>query len=217
MSDSLKLRVPLWKRILFTEAILEKSDAQQIAYIGVVTAFCIVSNLFELKFATTQFSLTIFSSILAGLLIGPLLGFWAVFLGDGIGYILNSGGFPYYWWVALSVATMALISGLIMRIPFRFRGSIYVKLSIICLLTFILCTGMINSLGMYYLGLPLYMPKDVLKAATEMFGGELTFGIYLLIRFFILGQIWNSVVNYILLFIAIRVLKAIKPLKLDLK
>ena len=61
------------------------------------------------------------------------------------------------------------------------------------------------------------MPKNVLAAFEEHFGGQQTFGFYLVIRFFIFGQIWNSVVNYALLFAIIPTLKAIKPLKLRLE
>ena len=210
-------KIPLWKRIFFPKLILEKRPSQQIAYIGVMTAFCIVSNFFELKFATTQFSLTVFTSILAGILIGPIFGFVAVFLGDGLGYLLNSMGYPYYWWVALSVAMMAALAGLVMRIPLKFKGSGYVKLAMICIATLAVCSVGINSTGMYYLGLQIYMPKNVLEAAEAHFGGKLTFGIYLLIRFFIQGQIWNSVVNYALLFAAVPLLNAAKPLKIHIE
>ena len=208
---------PLWERVLFSGVILEKSKAGKLAYVGVTAALCIVTNLFEIKFATTQFSFTVFSSVLAGILIGPLLGFCAVFLGDGIGYLVNSMGYPYYWWVALACATMALISGLVMKLPICFKGSIYVKLTLICLCTLLICSVGINTTGMYYIGLKLYMPSNVKEAIQERFGGQSTYWIYLVIRFFLLGQIWNSLVNYALLFVAVPVLKAIKPLKLDLQ
>ena len=212
-----KQEVTPWKRFLFSQALADKTVAKKIAYLGVIAALCIATNMFEIKFATVQFSLTIVSSVLAGIMVGPLFGFLAVFLGDGIGYAVNSMGYPYYWWVALSCATMALIAGLIMYIPMRFKGSLYVKLAIICAATLLVCSVGINSTGMYYIGLKLYMPKNVLAAFEERFGGRQTFGIYLVVRFFILGQIWNSVANYALLFAIVPLLKAIKPLKLDLK
>ncbi|MBD5636404.1 MAG: ECF transporter S component [Clostridia bacterium] len=212
-----KTQASAWKRFLFSDMLADKSAAKKIAYIAVLAALCIVTNTFEIKFATVQFSFTIVSSVLAGMMIGPLFGAAAVFLGDGIGYLMNSMGYPYYWWVALSCAMMAVIAGLIMHIPMRFKGSIYVKLVLICVSTLFICSVIINSTGMYYIGLKIYMPKNVLAAFEERFGGRQTFGIYLLIRFFILGQIWNSVVNYALLFAIVPVLKAIKPLKLRLE
>ena len=196
-----KQEVTLWKRLLFSQALADKTIAKKIAYLGVIAV---------------QFSLTIVSSVLAGIMVGPLFGFLAVFLGDGIGYAVNSMGYPYYWWVALSCATMALIAGLVMYLPLRFKGSVYVKLAIICAATLLICSVGINSAGMYYIGLKLYMPKNVLAAFEERFGGRQTYGIYLVIRFFILGQIWNSLANYALLFAVVPLLKAIKPLKLDL-
>lgn len=209
--------IPLWKRILLPKLLLEKSFAQQLAYVGVMTALCIVVNTFEIKFMSTQFSFTMFMSVLAGILIGPLCGAGAVFLGDGIGYICSGMRYPYYWWVALSVAMMAVIAGLVMRIPFKFRASIFVKLAMIVVLTFVICSFAINTTGMYYIGLNIYLDKNVIEAAESFFGGELTLGIYFVIRFFILGQIWNSLVNYALLFAVIPTLKAVKPLKLDLR
>ncbi len=208
---------PLWQRALFSPLILEKSIAQKIAYIGIVTALCIVVNTFEIKFLSVQYSFTLFMSVLAGILIGPIFGAAAVLLGDGIGYIIGGMGFPYYWWVALSVAVMAIVAGLVMKLPLKMRGSVYVKLTLIVVITFAVCSVGINTTGMYYLGLPLYTDRNVLDAAMKYFGGTLNFGTYFVIRFFILLQILNSVVNYALLFVVVPLLKAIKPLKLKIE
>lgn len=214
MSEMQTQTVSAWKRFLFSPVLADKTAAKKIAYIAVLAALCIVTNTFEIPFGPVQFSFTIVSSVLSGMMIGPVFGFAAVFLGDAVGYLLNSMGYPYYWWVALSCASMALIAGLIMSIPTRFKGGIYVKLSLICVLTFFVCSVVINSTGAYYIGLDIYMPKNVLAAFEEHFGGEQSFGYFLLIRFFIFGQIWNSLVNYALLFAIVPALKAIKPLRL---
>ncbi len=211
------VRVPVWKRVLFSSVLADKSAAKKIAYIGVAAALCIATNMFEIKFATTQFSFTILSSVLAGILIGPLFGFCAVFLGDGVGYLVNSMGYPYYWWVALSCASMALIAGLTMAIPLRFKGSLSLKLAFICALVLAVCSVGINSTGMYFIGLKLYMPSDVAEAIATQFGGEWSFAAYLIIRFFLLGQIYNNLVNYALIFILVPALRAIKPLKIQLR
>ena len=208
---------PFWKRLIFSDMLLDKSVGKRIAYIAVLAAFCIVTNMFEIKFASVQFSFTVLSSVLAGMMIGPLFGAAAVFLGDGLGYLVNSMGYPYYWWVALSCAMMAVIAGLIMLLPLRFKGSVYVKIALIAVITFIVCSVGINSTGMYFIGLKIYMDKGVQTAIEERFGGRNTYFIYLAIRFFILGQIWNSIANYALLFAVVPALKAIKPLKLKLE
>lgn len=213
MSKSAQRSFRLWEKILFSDLLASKSLSGKIAYTGLVAALCIATNMFEFKFATVQFSFTIFSSVFAGMFAGPLLGFAAVFLGDGLGYLVNSAGFPYYWWVALSCATMALISGVIVNVRIgRGKKGLYVKLALICLLTFAVCSVGINTTGMYYIGLNLYFPKSVKDAIAEFFGGEFSYGIYILIRFFILGQIWNSVFNYALLFLALPLLCSIKKL-----
>ncbi len=204
---------PLWKKLLFSDLLLGKSRAHAIAYTGVVAALCVVSNMLELHFATTQYSITTAVAILAGAVLGPVLGFSAVFLGDGVGYLVNSMGYPYYWWVALSVAAAAALAGLCMRLPFRFRGALYLKLALACLLALFVCSVGINSTGMYFIGLKrYYMPPDVQEAVSARFGGELTFGIYLIVRYFILGQIWVSLVNFVLLFALAPALKAAKVL-----
>ena len=71
------------KRILLSDLMLEARGTQRIAYVSMMTALCVVCNMFfEFKLADTQFSLTIFFSAMTGMLIGPVFGFAACFLGD---------------------------------------------------------------------------------------------------------------------------------------
>ena len=190
-------KAPLWKKLLFSDVLL--------------------FNTFEIKFADTQFSFSLFTALLAGVMLGALPGAVAVFVGDLFGYLLNSAGMYYYWWVALSLMLMAVIAGLVMRIPMRFKGSLFVKLTIVTVLTFSLCTVLVNSLGMYYIGINLVSSQALIDAINERFGGVLTFGNYVFVRLFVLGQIYNSILNYILAFLAIPLLNAVKPLKLGLE
>ena len=85
------------KRLLFSATLAEKNASHKIAYISVMTDIVVVANMFfEFKFADTQFSLTIVVSALCGLIIGPLFGFAACFLGDLVGYLYHSAEFAYY-------------------------------------------------------------------------------------------------------------------------
>jgi len=202
---------PAWKRLLFSDNLISKSKAHKVAYVGVSVALCIVTNFFELKFADVQFSFTILSSILAGIFLGPLLGFCGAFLGDFIGYLGNSMGYPYYWWVALGCACMALLAGLLTKLPLK----LYTKMAFICISTLLICSVGINTTGMYFIGLKLYMSDSVREAFVSHFGGVQTYFGYLLIRFFVLGQIYNSLLNYALLFLIILGLKAVKPLRFE--
>ena len=86
MSDS---AISAWKRLLFSKTMLEKNKSHKIAYIAIMAALCIVSNMFEFKLADTQFSLTLAISALTGLIIGPLFGFVACFIGDLVGFFYH--------------------------------------------------------------------------------------------------------------------------------
>ena len=119
-----------WKELLFSKIMCDASKTQRIAYVGVLTALLVVCNMFfEFKFADTQFSLTIFCSALAGIIIGPLFGFVACFLGDLVGFLYNSGGFMYMPWIGLSMGLVAFIAGLIMNcVDLNNKFAIYIKI-----------------------------------------------------------------------------------------
>ncbi len=174
-------------KLLLSELLINSSKTKRIAYVSIMTALLVVCNMFfEFKLADTQFSLTIFFSALTGFLIGPLFGFTACFLGDLVGFLFNSGGFPYMPWIGISMGITALISGLIMNgINIKAKFSSYIKIAIVAVLTFIICTVAINTTAFWIL----YNTKKVPYFA------------YLTTRLFVQGQIWNSVFNYALLFI----------------
>ncbi len=174
------------KKLLFSEFLLGSSKTQKIAYIAVMTALNIVCNMFfEFKLADTQFSLTIFFSAITGMIIGPLFGFTACFLGDLVGFLCNSGGFMYMPWIGLSMGLVALIAGFIMNgIDFKFKGSVFLKIFLVSILTFVLCTVAINTTAFWIT----YNTRKV------------PFFAYLVTRLFVQGQIWNSLFNYVLLF-----------------
>ena len=190
-----------WKQILLSPTLAEKNKSHKIAYIAVMTAFIVVANmLFEFKLAETQFSFTLVISALTGIIIGPLFGFAACFLGDLVGFLYNSGGFTYMPWIGISMGLTATVSGLIMSgIPTKKTWFLYVKLLLVCLITFALCTVAINTTAFW-----------ILYSKTS-------YGVYLVSRLFVQGQIWNSLLNYALLFAAVPVLEKIKPLKLHIR
>ncbi len=186
---------------MIAPALQRKSRAQKIAYIAVTTAFCVITNMFfEFKFADVQFSLTIFVSALTGILIGGGFGFIACFLGDLVGFLYNNAGFMYMPWIGLSMGATSLLFGVIVNL-WRGKGGkgfLFVKLAVACVLTFLSCTVAVNTTAFWLL----YSKVD--------------YGTYLIARLFVQGQIWNSLVNYALLFIALPILNRIKPLKLEI-
>lgn len=193
-------RTPFFKKLFFG-ALIRKRASHKIAYIAVVTAFTVVANMFfEIKLAETQFSLTIFMSAIAGILIGPLFGGAAAFLGDLVGFLYHSNGFAYLPWIGISLGCIALLSGLIVGgLEYHKKWFLYVKLALVSVLTFLLCTVAINTTAFWLLY------------------SKVGYWEYLVSRLFIQGQIWNSLVNYVLLFIAVPALNRIKPLKLYIR
>ena len=192
--------VPAWKRVLFSETLATKNPAHKIAYIGVVTALVVAANTFEFKLFDTQFSFTILVSALAGLLIGPLFAFAACFLGDLVGFLVNSSGFAYMPWIGLSMGLVGMIFGfLVGGISQKKSWFLYIKLAIACLLTFCICTVGINTTAFWLL----YSKAGYFE--------------YLFTRIIVQGQIWNSLANYGLIFACVPLLNRIKPLKIYIK
>ncbi len=185
-----------FKSVFLSEVMESCTKTQKIAYVAVMTALCVVCNMFfEFKFADTQFSLTIFFSALTGMIIGPFYGFIACFLGDLVGFLYNSSGYPYMPWIGLAMGMVALISGLVMNcFSFKFKFAIFLKLFLVCILTFLICTVAINTTAFWIV----YNTKKV------------PFLAYLITRLFIQGQIFNSLFNYALLFVAYPIIIKIK-------
>ena len=183
-----------WQRLLFSETLAKRNKSHQIAYIAVMTALMVVTNtFFEFKLAETQFSFTLVVSALTGILIGPIFGFTACFLGDLVGFLYHNAGFAYLPWIGISMGLTAAIAGLVMNgLPAKKAWFFYVKLTLVCLSTFFLCTVAINTTAFWLL----YSKTD--------------YWTYLVSRLFVQGQIWNSLFNYALLFIAVPALEKLK-------
>ncbi len=196
------------KRLFFSDLMLRARITKKIAYLGVMTAFSVVTNmLLEFRMFDVQFSLTITVSVIMGILIGALPGFLICFLGDFLGYVFNSWGQLYMPWVGLSTGAMALIAGMLMNgINFKFKGQVFCKLAAVCVLTFAVCTVGINSTGLYFYYKALGFPEAVLNYVAERFGGETSYFAYLGYRLIFKGQIFNNIANYAVLFVLVPLL-----------
>ena len=211
--------VKTFKNWVFSPFLLEKTTAKKIAYTAVVTAFLLVCNTFlEVKFTDVQFSFTITASIIAGVILGPLNGFLSCFIADGLGFLINSWGLTYMPWVGLTTAVTAFISGSVTYlINFKFKGAIFVKLTIICILSFFIGTVLINSTGFYYYNYLMGFSTAVIDYVKSVFGGEVTFIGYVFYRLIFKGQIINCLVNYALAFIIIPILIRLNIFKKSLE
>lgn len=185
-----------WQKWLFSDAVLALPKSKKITYIAIVTTFTIVANAFlERKFFGVQFSLTIFVSVLAGLILGALPGFCACFLGDLLGFVLNPLG-EYSPWIGISTGLMAVFGALLVgRLPLPMKGGAQVKLLLASALIFFVCTCGITTL---YLNLVWYKSLSFFECLTT--------------RLFVEGQIWNTLANTLLLVLLVPPLAKIKQL-----
>ena len=143
--------------------------------------------------AETQFSFTLLASAIAGILLGPVFGFTACFLGDLVGFLYHNAGLAYLPWIGVSMGVTAVIAGLLVNgIPTKTNKGLFIKLALVSLLSFLLCTVAINTTAFWLL----YAKVD--------------YGTYLISRLFAQGQIWNSLFNYFLLFITVPILQKLK-------
>lgn len=219
-----------FSKLMFSERFRNTSRAKKVAAIAVFTALSVVTNMFlEFKLFDIQYSLTIFVSAVTGVFLGPLAGFLACVFGDFVGYVFNSWGQLYMPWVGVSTGFFALAAGLVFASDFErgevlsgncpkknSYGKLYLKIALYVVITFALCTVMINSVGFYlYNKYVTGFMKAFSEYSAKNFGGNTGFFIYLLYRLFFKGQIWNSVANYALLFIFLPVFKRVVRPKTD--
>ncbi len=190
--------LPTWKRMFFSQTLVEKNRNHKIAYIAVMTAFVVVANMFfEFKLADTQFSFTLAVSALVGVVLGPVFGFIACFLGDLVGFLYHSAGFAYMPWIGISMGLTASIFGLVfIGMQTEKTFTFFLKVAVGSLLSFLLCTIAINTTAFWLL----YAPTT-------------PYWTYLVGRLFLKGQIWNSLMNYGLLFFMLPLLYRIKAFK----
>ena len=188
-----------WQRLCFG-SIWKKRGTQRLAYIAICAALNIVINRLSLPLGAVQFSFSTFFSALTGVIIGPVFGFFSAFMGDLVGFFIGASSYAYSPWIGISTSLFAfIIGGMVYVLPAYTKLWLYVKLVLGCIISFFICSVAINSTYLYFL---LYSSMDYWE--------------FLLIRFFGQGQIWNSLVNYALLFVCVPALNSIKPLKLHL-
>ena len=203
---------------LFTKLLADKSPSGVIAYLGLISAFCVVVNVLEARLSTDiQFSLTMLVAMLTGILIGPVFGFGACFIGDLVGFLLNNKGMIYMPWVGISVAMFAFLSGVIFNVlPGGGQGAMWWKIALLVISSFLICTVAINSTGFYFYNKALGFSNAVEGFVKEKFGKDVFFFAYVVYRLFFKMQIINSIINYALFAVALPFLVKIKPLKLEI-
>lgn len=197
------------KNLFFSNFLKGKTHAQKIAFLGLFTAINVVFNaFFEFKTLDVQFSFTIFISALTGVITGPISGFLVCMLADFIGYLINSFGYLYMPWVGLAMGVLAFFAGLIFS---KNSEKLIIKTALVCTVSLFLCTILINSTGFYFYNKAMGFTSSVIEYVSETFGGEgVSYFAYLCYRLIFKGQIFNSLFNFALLFVALPALKKAK-------
>ncbi len=186
-----------FKKLFFSPFVLKATRARKIAYVAMMVALSIVSNMFfEFKLGAVQYSFTTLVSALIGILIGPIAGFIACFIGDGVGFIANPFG-SYSPWIGIATGLIAFATGAIVHLVKNDKAyTIYVKLAIISVITFFICSVGINGT---FLWLVWY--------------SKMTYFEFLIYRYIGLGQLFVSIINYAILFAFIPVFKRLSFFK----
>lgn len=185
-------------RFVFSPYALKKSATTRLALMGLAVAVLYNANAFlEIKFLDVQFSLTICLSCAAGVIIGPISGFFVSALADFLGWLANSSGFIYMPWVGLSTGLYAFFGGVVLGFNyFNFKGGKTLKFAIFTLVSFIVCTLAVNTTGFYFYNKSMGFSTAVVNYVSSRFGGGVSYFAYAAYRLIFKGQILNSLFNY---------------------
>lgn len=117
--------------------------------VAMLTALAVLANLFTIPLTpnfSRVISFTIVVTFVAGIYLGPISGLTVGFLGDLLAHFIHPmGGMGYNWFIGLSCALTGLTCGLI----FKMKLNSLLKLSIALVLSFVLCTTLINNFGLW--------------------------------------------------------------------
>ncbi len=198
-----------------SSSFVKLSHGKKIALVALFVALSVIANAFlsvditaDMKLSFTN--LTVF---LAGMILGPALGFLVGFLGDLLAFFLFFGNGIYLPFVSLSLGLMGFIAGLAVKIPFKFKGSLIVKIIIGETICLVLCTALINCYGFY----ELYGLGETFKNYVSETFPSLTpsFTIYVFYRLIVKMQLLIWGINAALVCVIAPVLSGIKGLKIS--
>lgn len=117
--------------------------------VAMLTALAVLANMFTIPLTpnfSRVISFTIVVSFIAGIYLGPVSGLTVGFLGDLIAHFINPmGGMGYNWFIGLSCALTGLIAGLV----FKLKLHRLIKLVIALMLSFVICTTLLNNFGLW--------------------------------------------------------------------
>lgn len=120
------------------------SKTQSFVYVAVLTAVCVVANVLQIPIYFVQISLVATVCFIAGVLLGPVKGFVVGFVGDLIAGIIAPMG-VYSPVIGVSTGLLGFIPGFIFAF---FKGKDWVRAIISFIITFLICSVVLNTLGL---------------------------------------------------------------------
>lgn len=134
------------------------SSSQKLAYISLFTAMSVVANIVQIPFPLVQLSLVASVAFLAGVLLGPVEGFSAAFIGDLIAGIIAPRG-VYSPVIAIGTALFGFIPGAIFAFG---KGKVLTKTIISYAITFVVSSVIINTIGLCLIYSPAILVEKII-------------------------------------------------------
>lgn len=120
------------------------SKTQRMAYMAMFSALAVAVNILQIPFPLIQVSFVATVAFLAGVLLGAVDGFVVAFLGDLIAGIIAPLG-VYSPIIGIGTGLLAFVPGLVFS---HVRGRIWLKSIIVYLITFVITSMLINTVGL---------------------------------------------------------------------
>lgn len=146
--------------------IADLSKTKKVVYASVLTAFCVVANVFDVQISDAlQISFVATVGFVAGYLLGGGYGFAVCFTGDLIGAIVNPHG-PYNPVIGFGTGLWGLIPGVAFGF---FKGNDKVKTIVSFIIGFLTISCGINTFGFVLMYPTMYTLEYCLAALPFKF------------------------------------------------
>ena len=158
------------------------SKTQKLAYISVFSALLVAVNILQIPTPLAQLSLVATVACIAGILLGPVSGFAVAFVGDLIAGIIAPLG-VYSPIIGIATSLFGLVPGIVFA---YFKGNDLVKLIVSFVITFILSSVILNTIGLSLIYPKVYVLTDrlLMLPVTLLFHAINCALSYLIIRTF---------------------------------
>ncbi len=120
------------------------TSTQKLAYISMLSALSVAVNMLQISTPFAQLSFVATVCFVAGVLLGPIEGFAVAFIGDLIAAIVAPMG-VYSPIIGLATGLFGLVPGIIFA---YFKGKYWIKGIVSFIITFILSSILLNTIGL---------------------------------------------------------------------